>query len=133
MRGYPKGDMTGVAARLAAETRDATLIRRRTWHGPDPALATLEWMKQKGHPGTKARYMGRVVVLIDARAVSASEHVCLLLEAAAHPTFLGTPTMGADGEVTNIVLPGGVQVNFAGIEVRHADGRPLQGSGILPD
>jgi C-terminal processing protease CtpA/Prc len=133
MRGYPKGDMAGVATRLAAETRDATLIRRRTWHGPDPALATFEWTKQKVHPGRQPRYTGRVVVLIDARAVSAAEHTCLLLEAAAHPTFIGTPTKGADGEVTNIVLPGRIQVNFAALEVRHADGRLLQGSGILPD
>jgi C-terminal processing protease CtpA/Prc len=29
-------------------------------------------------------------------------------------------------------LPGGVQVNFAADEMRHADGRPLQDVGILP-
>jgi C-terminal processing protease CtpA/Prc len=125
--------MAGAATRLAADTGDAALIRRRTWHGPDPALATFEWTKQKVHPGRQPRYTGRVVVLIDARAVSAAEHVCLLLEAATHPTFIGTPTKGADGEVTNIALPGGIQVNFAALEVRHADGRPVQGLGILPD
>ena len=133
MRGYPKDSLTGVASRLAAETRPATLIRRRTWHGPDPALAAFEQTEQLVHPDSKPKYTGRVVVLIDARAVSAAEHLCLLLEAAVHPAFVGTPTNGADGEVTNIILPGSIQVNFAALEVRHADGRPLQNTGILPD
>jgi C-terminal processing protease CtpA/Prc len=83
-------------------------------------------------PDGKARYRGRVVVLIDARAISAAEHFCLHLEAAADPTFIGSPTKGANGEISNIVLPGGIQVNFTAMAVRHADGRPLQRVGILP-
>jgi GTPase SAR1 family protein len=46
---------------------------------------------------------------------------------------IGTPTRGAIGEVTNTVLPGGVQVNFAAEERRRADGRPVQDVGIVPE
>ena len=53
--------------------------------------------------------------------------------AAANATFIGTPTRGAIGEVTNTVLPGGVQVNFAAEERRRADGRPVQDVGIVPE
>jgi C-terminal processing protease CtpA/Prc len=35
--------------------------------------------------------------------------------------------------VTNTVLPGGVQVNFAAEERRRADGRPVQDVGIVPE
>ncbi|HVX65016.1 MAG TPA: hypothetical protein VHA11_00365, partial [Bryobacteraceae bacterium] len=60
------------------------------------------------------------------------EFVCLQLEAAANVAFVGTPTRGAIGEVTNTVLPGGVQVNFSAEERRRVDGRPVQDVGILP-
>lgn len=59
--------------------------------------------------------------------------MCLFLEQAAKVTFIGTPTKGANGDVTRTVLPGGIEINFAAQEIRHADGRPLQRVGILPD
>jgi C-terminal processing protease CtpA/Prc len=85
------------------------------------------------HPSGKPRYKGRVVVLINAQAISRAEHLCLQLEAAAHPTFIGSPTRGANGEVTTLLLPGNIHVNFSAMQARHADGRPLQRVGILPD
>ena len=48
-------------------------------------------------------------------------------------TFIGTPTNGANGNVTNMVLPGNLFVSFTGQEVRHADGRRLQRVGVQPD
>jgi hypothetical protein len=47
-------------------------------------------------------------------------------------TFVGSPTNGANGDVTSTVLPGGIVVNFTGHDVRHADGRQLQRVGIQP-
>ena len=72
-------------------------------------------------------------MLIDENAQSQSEHTCLFFEAATNVTFVGTPTAGADGDVTELVLPGGLAVSFSGHGVRHADGRQLQRVGILPD
>jgi C-terminal processing protease CtpA/Prc len=37
-----------------------------------------------------------------------------------------------DGNVTQMSLPGGYQMTFTGMSVRHADGRPLQRVGIQP-
>ena len=50
----------------------------------------------------------------------------------AEVTFIGTPTAGANGDVTNMVLPGNLTVSFSGHDVRHADGRQLQRLGIQP-
>ncbi len=132
LRGYPDAGFSKYAPRFAQSPMDAALIRRRLWHGPDPALSSIQSAVDKVWPSDKPRYPRRVAVLIDATAVSRPEHVSLQLEAAANATFIGTPTRGAIGEVTNTVLPGGVQVNFTAEERRHANGRPVQGVGIVP-
>lgn len=84
-------------------------------------------------PADAAPYTGKIVVLIDDRAASAAEHVCLHLDAIAGATFVGSPTAGANGSVSNLWLPGGLYLRFTAQEVRHADGRPLQGPGIEPN
>jgi C-terminal processing protease CtpA/Prc len=71
-------------------------------------------------------------VLINEDAISQAEHTCLFFEAATDVTFIGTPTAGANGDVTLMVLPGNLAVSFTGHNVRHADGRQLQRVGIQP-
>ena len=72
------------------------------------------------------------MVLINEDAISQSEHTCLFFEAATSVTFIGSATNGANGDVTNLVLPGGIYVSFSGHDVRHAGGRQLQRVGIQP-
>ena len=55
------------------------------------------------------------------------------LEQAAGATLIGSPTHGANGDVTVMRLPGGLRMSFTGQEVRHADGRQLQKVGIQPE
>lgn len=77
-------------------------------------------------------YTGKIVVLVDDRAISRAEHTCLFFEAVAGATFIGSPTHGANGDVTTLRLPGGALMSFTGQEVQHADGRQLQRVGIQP-
>jgi C-terminal processing protease CtpA/Prc len=72
-------------------------------------------------------------MLIDDRAISQSEHSGLFYEAANGTKLIGTPTSGANGDVTTFTLPGGIHVSFTGHDVRHADGRQLQRVGLKPD
>jgi acyl carrier protein len=72
-------------------------------------------------------------MLIDDRAISQSEHSGLFYEAANGTKFIGTPSAGANGDVTGFTLPGGIHVNFTGHDIRHADGRQLQRIGLQPD
>jgi C-terminal processing protease CtpA/Prc len=78
-------------------------------------------------------YRGRTVMLIDERTMSQAEHAGLFFEAANGTKFIGSRSAGADGDVTNITVPGGLTVSFSGQEIRHADGRPLQRVGLSPD
>jgi C-terminal processing protease CtpA/Prc len=127
------GAFTRIAARLTDKPVTAALLRHRVWHGPDPRNVTVEDSRQEAYPAGKTPYRGRVAVLIDAGAFSQAEHTALFLEASANVIFVGTPTAGTDGEVTGIVLPGGIAAHFAAMSIRHADGRPLQRVGMLPD
>jgi len=72
-------------------------------------------------------------MLIDERTMSQAEHTGLFFEASNGTKFIGSGTAGANGDVTNLSLPGGLYVSFTGHDVRHADGRQLQRVGIVPD
>jgi C-terminal processing protease CtpA/Prc len=133
MRGYPKGTAWSIGPRLAEKEIPVAQFRR-----PEPHAVLIDWpsqcaFDQKTGPAGPWRYTGRIVVLINEEAISQAEHTCLFLEAAAGATFVGTPTNGANGDVTTTILPGGITVNFTGHDVRHADGRQLQRAGIQPD
>ena len=71
-------------------------------------------------------------MLIDERTISQAEHTGLFFEAANGTKFIGSPTQGANGDVTNFWLPGGISVRFSGQGVWHADGRQLQRVGLQP-
>jgi C-terminal processing protease CtpA/Prc len=82
--------------------------------------------------GGSSLYRGKTVMLIDERAIRQSEHTGLFFEAANGTTFVGSPTMGANGDVTTLTLPGDIVISFSGHDVRHADGRQLQRVGLVP-
>ena len=81
---------------------------------------------------TTKRYRGRTVMLIDERTQGVLEQFGLALESVGSTTFVGTPSAGASGSVTGLMLPGQMTLTFSGSEVRHADGRQLQRVGITP-
>lgn len=133
LRGYPNGTAWAITPYFAATSGEGALFKRRLHVEADTALTTDLRFVQYFPSGGPWQYQGRVVVLIDERAISQSEHSCLLFESALPGiTFLGTPTNGANGDVTATVLPGGITTFFSGHDVRHADGRQLQRVGIQP-
>lgn len=135
LRGYPHGTGSEIAARL--NTRGAEVlarfrrreVSRKSFDSPDAGY----FFAQRLAPPDGPIYGGEVVVLIDERAISQAEHTALAFEAAAEPAFVGTPTAGANGDVTSMILPGNLRLTFTGHDVRHADGRRLQRVGIQPD
>jgi len=137
MRGYPNGTAWSIAPRV--NTKKATdgaqfLQPLVTGAGGEEADLRVRFLqKLPGLPKDAWIYPGKIVVLVDDRAISQAEHTCLFLEQAAGATFIGSPTHGANGDITVMRLPGGLRMSFTGQEVRHADGRPLQKVGIQPD
>ena len=123
-----------LGARLTARPATAALFERPEIHANSPWDTGRKKFAQSFEPSPKGRYAGAVVTLINEDAISQSEHTCLFIEAATEgaATFIGSPTNGANGDVTTVILPGGISVNFTGHDVRHANGGQLQRVGIQP-
>lgn len=138
MRGYPNGTAWPIAPRLSEKQSPvAAVFSRPLLEAPtlsDNELSgTVNYTFAQRLPARVGDvYKGKVVMLINEDAISQSEHTCMFFEAATDVTFIGTPTMGADGDVTFMVLPGNLAISFTGHNVRHADGRQLQRLGIQP-
>ncbi len=139
MRGYPHGTAWSIAPRLTQEQDVAAAI----FTGPllltpdlpnrDLLTSTASYFFVQKLPTTDEwKYKGKTVMLIDERTISQAEHTGLFLEAANKTEFIGTPSAGANGDVTNFVIPGGITINFSGHDVRHGNGGALQRVGLQP-
>jgi C-terminal processing protease CtpA/Prc len=133
MRGYPFGTAWPIAPRLTrADMPVAARFTRPNPMTPDTTeRAVVEFTQALDHTD-KWRYLKPTVMLIDERTISQAEHTGLFFEAANGTPFVGSPTTGANGDVTVIALPGRVTMSFTGQAVRHADGRQLQRVGLVP-
>jgi hypothetical protein len=139
-RTYPLGTAWAIGPRLSAkDSVVAAMFQRRVAMFPDAPMGELAsqavtqtFAQRMPHTDTW-RYKGRTVMLIDERTISHAEHTGLFFEAANGTKFVGSPTAGADGDVTNFCVPGGIWISFTGQGVRHADGRQLQRVGLAPD
>jgi C-terminal processing protease CtpA/Prc len=92
------------------------------WREPGPLVITPE----------APRYPGKVVVLVDETTQSQAEYTSMAFRAAG-ATIVGSTTAGADGNVSQISLPGGLSTMFSGIGVFYPDKSPTQQVGIVPD
>jgi hypothetical protein len=79
------------------------------------------------------RFSGRVVVLVDESSISQSEYTAMALRAGPNSIIAGSTTAGADGNVSAVPLPGGLETRITGIGVFHPDRSPTQRIGIIPD
>lgn len=134
MRGYPNGTYWRIAPYLTDSVR--VVARFETpMAGHHPQAPAAESFVQTVEPvaNRELRYRGRTVMLIDERSVSQAEHMGLFLRGAGGTRFVGTPTAGANGEITTITIPGGISVGFTGQGVTWPDGRQLQRTGLRPD
>ena len=72
-------------------------------------------------------------MLINEVPQSAGEHIGIGLKAFCDATFVGSPTAGANGLMTDFNIPGNINLWFSGQAVMHPDGKPLQRVGLQPD
>lgn len=80
------------------------------------------------------QYKGKIIVLINSEAISQSETLCMMFKAYSNNvTFIGTPTTGANGDISTIYIPGGISFNFTSLDWHFPNGDRLQRIGIVPD
>jgi len=82
----------------------------------------------------RKQYKGKIVVLINASAISQAETVCMMFKAYSdNVTFIGQPTTGANGDISSIDMPGGISSNFTSLDWHFPNNTQLQRIGIIPD
>src|SRR5690606_26548095 len=84
-------------------------------------------------PSEGNTYQGKLVVLVNELSISQAEYTAMAFRAGDNTTIVGSTTAGADGNVSRILLPGGLQTLISGIGVYYPDGGQTQRIGIVPD
>lgn len=79
------------------------------------------------------RYDGKVVILVNETSLSSAEYHAMAYRVHPNATVMGSATAGADGNVSPIVLPGGIRTAISGIGVYYPNGGETQRVGIVPD
>lgn len=85
--------------------------------------------------GTKNKdyYKGKVVILVNEYTQSSAEFHAMAYRMHPNAVVLGSQTAAADGNVSQIILPGGIVTMISGIGILSPDGKETQRTGITPD
>ncbi len=89
--------------------------------------APIQLLPQQPH------YPGKIVILTDEVSQSQAEYTAMALRSARNAIVVGSTTAGADGDVSQIPLPGGLTTMISGLGVFYPDLKPTQRVGIIPD
>lgn len=81
----------------------------------------------------KSKYKGKLVVLVNEKSQSQAEYTAMAFRAVQNSTIIGSTTAGADGNISEILLPGGLRTLISGIGVYYPNGTETQRIGIVPD
>jgi C-terminal processing protease CtpA/Prc len=133
MRGYPNGIAWSLPQLLTEKTGGAAAFFERPIVSFNNGSSESFYQPILPRRNNQAVYKGKTVMLIDERTISQSEHTGLFLRAANGTKFIGSQTAGANGDVTNFYIPGGIIVSFTGQSVKFPDGKQLQRIGLVPD
>jgi C-terminal processing protease CtpA/Prc len=84
-------------------------------------------------PSQGQTYKGKLVVMINEISQSQAEYTSMAFRAGDNTTIIGSTTAGADGNLSTIMLPGGLRTMISGIGVYYPNGEETQRIGIVPD
>jgi C-terminal processing protease CtpA/Prc len=84
-------------------------------------------------PSKGKTYKGKLVVLVNELSQSQAEYTSMAFRAGDNTAIIGSTTAGADGNVSAIILPGGLRTMISGIGVNYPNGNETQRVGIVPD
>jgi len=103
-----------------------------TSKGMRPGLFKYTNPVKAGTANPKA-FTGKVVILVNERAQSASEFQVMAFRTIPGSQVVGSQTAGADGNISWLPLPLGYSTAFSGLGVYYPDKSETQGIGIVPD
>jgi C-terminal processing protease CtpA/Prc len=130
IRNYPSEFMVFALGSLLVE-RETPFVRFTTGDLNNPGA--FHWAGKLSVPAGQPNYSGKVVILVDETSMSQAEYTTMAFRVAPRAVVVGSTTAGADGNVSPLLLPGGLRTMISGIGVYYPDKRPTQRVGIVPD
>lgn len=130
MREYPKETLQNKLGKLLSDT--SVPFAKFTYpvlNNPGEFVFVAPVNTQKG----KEHYKGKVIILINEETQSHAEYCTMFYRTITNSIVIGTNSAGADGNVSRLELPGGIQTMFSGIGIYYPDGTETLRIGIVPD
>ncbi|EDM35384.1 peptidase S41 [Pedobacter sp. BAL39] len=131
MRCYPSDFMPFTFGKYL-KSSNAPFVKFTGMNVSEPGLFTFSEDLENGNSGSKA-YKGKVVVMVDASSQSQAEYTTMAFQSAKNVKVIGSTTAGADGNVSQIMLPGGIRTIISGLGIFYPDGTPTQRVGVKID
>ncbi|MET0465472.1 MAG: S41 family peptidase [Chitinophagaceae bacterium] len=136
IRNYPQGTAWSIAPGLTDSLKTAVIFDK-----PFVDYNYLRGGEDKSSmksaftvtPSGKTPYKGKLIILCDRNTQSQAEYSIMMFQGATKSTVIGSQTAGADGNVTEVTLPGGYSISFSGLGIYYPDGTPTQRRGIKVD
>jgi carboxyl-terminal processing protease len=138
LRGNPGGSLQSVKSALSQFYPKRTELGRTLTRTGKPVsflFETVEVISLKvSVPGNPDAYTGPVVVLVNESSGSGSEYFAAALQATNRATILGQQTCGCLlGFLGYASVPGGAELAYSEIGFEMADGKRIEGEGVVPD
>ena len=129
IRSYPQGTLWTIVDYIYPEPLYIAnfTIPSTTYSG------TISWDDEViGNPNQDL-YQGYIIILFNENTLSQAEYTCMGLDLHPKSIKIGSQTAGADGNVSQIFLPGMIISNITGLGLFYPDYTPTQRIGIIPD
>lgn len=82
---------------------------------------------------TPPAYEGEIIVLTDENTISRGETCSMMFQNLPGVTVIGSPTMGSNGDVMTMIMPGGVTLTASSIGIYTMEGGETQRIGLESD
>ncbi len=81
----------------------------------------------------KYYYSNPVMILTDETVVSSEEYAIMLMRTGKNVIVMGAETLGADGNIAYLPLPGNLQITFSSLGIYGPNKEQVQRTGLTPD
>ncbi len=78
-------------------------------------------------------YKGKVIVIVNSTTQSQAEYTTMAFQSSPNVKVIGSTTAGADGNVSSLVLPGGISSMISGLGIFYPDNTKTQREGVKID
>src|ERR1019366_7274688 len=101
-------------------------------HGDVANPGAFHWWQAVQLTPSAPHYHGKVVILVDETSQSSAEFHAMAFRAVPGAVVIGSTTAGADGDVSTVPIPGGLNSYISGLGVFYPDKRPTRRWGSFP-